>query len=176
MALPFGNNSGSSMFGGGGFSLDPLAKLGGSGYSNFGNYGNVLSPQTAVGGSNWMAPAGLNASNTNMGIPGWMPDGATAGGAGGTDWLTMLMGKEGQAGLAGPLASLGSSLMSGFMGMQNYGLAKDQLAFQKEAYATNLENQKKTVNTQLEDRQRARIVSNANGYQSLDDYMNKNGV
>ena len=33
-----------------------------------------------------------------------------------------------------------------------------------------------TLNTQMEDRQRARVASNPTAYQSVGDYMNKNGL
>lgn len=104
------------------------------------------------------------------------PAGTLGSGAAGSDWMTTLFGGDGKAGIAGPLAGLASGLLQGFMGMQNYGLAKDQLAFQKEAFGTNMANQKKMVNSQLEDRQRARIASNAGAYESVDDYMKRNGL
>ena len=72
----------------------------------------------------------------------------------------------------GALSGLGNL----FMGMQNYGLAKDQLKFQKDAYNKNYAAQKQTTNASLEDRQRARVASNPTAYQSVSDYMTKNGI
>ena len=72
----------------------------------------------------------------------------------------------------GALSGLGNL----FMGMQNYGLAKDQLKFQKDAYNKNYAAQKQTTNASLEDRQRARVASNPNAYASVSDYMTKNGI
>lgn len=40
----------------------------------------------------------------------------------------------------------------------------------------NYEAQKKTTTASLEDRQRARMTSNAGAYQSVDDYMSQNGM
>lgn len=72
----------------------------------------------------------------------------------------------------GALSGLGNL----FMGMQNYGLAKDQLKFQKDAYTKNYAAQKQTTNASLEDRQRARVASNPTAYQSVSDYMAKNRI
>jgi len=72
--------------------------------------------------------------------------------------------------------SAGAGLLNAYTGMQQYGLFKDQLNFQKESFYKNYEANKATVNTQLEDRQRARVASNAGAYDSVSNYMNKNGV
>lgn len=93
----------------------------------------------------------------------------------GPDWLSM-EGAFGKNGWAGTALGAASGLMQGFMGMQNYGLAKDQLNFQKDAFEKNLANQTKLTNNSLEDRQRARVASNAGAYQSVDDYMRQNRV
>ena len=72
----------------------------------------------------------------------------------------------------GALSGLGNL----WMGMQNYGLAKDQLKFQKDAYNKNYAAQAKTTNANLEDRQAARVASNPTAYQSVSDYMAKNRI
>lgn len=62
-------------------------------------------------------------------------------------------------------------------GMKQYGLARDSLNFQKDAFNKNFENQRKTINSQLEDRQRARVsASPGGGYAPVDEYMRKYGV
>jgi hypothetical protein len=66
--------------------------------------------------------------------------------------------------------------MSGFMGMQQYGLAKKTLEESKRQYDQNYSAQRQTVNTQLEDRQRARVASNPGAYQSVSDYMSQNRI
>lgn len=77
----------------------------------------------------------------------------------------------------GGLAIGGAQALGGlYLGMKQYNLAKDSLAFQKDAFAKNFETQKNLTNAQLEDRQRARVASNSAAYQSVGDYMNKNGV
>ena len=72
----------------------------------------------------------------------------------------------------GALSGLGNL----FMGMQNYGLAQDQLKFQKDAYNKNYAAQTKTLNTQMEDRQAARIAANPTAFASVSDYMAKNRI
>ncbi len=72
--------------------------------------------------------------------------------------------------------SAATGLFNGYMGMKQYGLAKDQLNFQKDAFYKNYEAQKSSINSSLEDRQRARVASNSSAYQSVGDYMNKFGV
>ena len=62
------------------------------------------------------------------------------------------------------------------MGMKQYGLAEDALKEQKRQFNINYEAQRKMTNSQLADRQRARVASNPNAYESVADYMKKWGV
>jgi hypothetical protein len=80
-------------------------------------------------------------------------------------------GGWGQAGL-GILQGVGGL----YLGMQQYNLAKDALATSKEQFNRQFEVNKNLTNSRLEDRQRARVASNAGAYQSVGDYMNQNGV
>lgn len=63
-----------------------------------------------------------------------------------------------------------------WMGMKQYGLAKDQLAQSKKQFDLNFGAQRKTTNAALEDRQAARVASNPGAYQSVSEYMKKNGI
>ena len=78
---------------------------------------------------------------------------------------------QGWGGLA---LGAGQALMNGLMGMRQYGLARRQFEFQKNAWNQNMANQRKTINTQMEDRQRARVAANPTAYQSVGEYMNQN--
>jgi len=79
----------------------------------------------------------------------------------------------GYGGLAlGAAQGLGSL----YLGMQQYNLAKDALANSKSQFERNFAAQKTTTNASLEDRQRARVASNAGAYQSVGEYMAQNGV
>lgn len=80
---------------------------------------------------------------------------------------------EGWGGLAlGAASALGGA----FMGMKQYGVAKQQLAESKRQFDVNYGAQRQLINTELEDRQRARVASNPSAYQSVGTYMNENKV
>lgn len=122
------------------------------------------------------APSGINLFGQEHAIdPTALSQiGAPANGGGGF-WDGML-GKDGQQGW-GSLALGGASLLAnGFMGMKQYGLAKDQLKQAKKEFNLNYNAQRQTVNTQLEDRQRARVASNPGAYQSVGDYMKQHAI
>jgi hypothetical protein len=63
-----------------------------------------------------------------------------------------------------------------YLGMQQYNLAKETLANNKAQFERNFAAQRQNINTELEDRQRARVASNAGAYQSVGDYMNQNRI
>ncbi len=81
--------------------------------------------------------------------------------------------QQGWGGLAlGAASALGNS----YMGMKQYGLAKDALKQQQRQFDINFGAQRQMVNSQLEDRQRARVASNPEAYQSVGEYMNQNRI
>lgn len=94
----------------------------------------------------------------------------------GKGFLASMLSSPGQQGWGGMALGGASTLASAFMGMQQYGLAKQQLAENKRQFDTNFGAQKTLTNSNLEDRQRARVASNPGAYQSVGDYMNQNGV
>lgn len=71
---------------------------------------------------------------------------------------------------------MGNSILNGYLGLQQLDLAKDNLDFQKDAFSKQFENQRTLTNSELRDRQAARVASNPTAYQSVDDYMKANGV
>lgn len=80
---------------------------------------------------------------------------------------------QGWGGMAlGALQGLGNAYMS----MKNYGLGRDSLDQAKREFDMNWGAQTKMVNSQLEDRQRARVASNPGAYQSVGDYMKQYAV
>lgn len=85
-------------------------------------------------------------------------------------------GTRDQQGWAGPALQGVSSLANMYMGMKQYGLAKDQLAFQKDSFNKQYDANRTLTNSRLEDRQAARVASNPGAYQSVGDYMNQNKV
>jgi len=89
-----------------------------------------------------------------------------------TDWF----GGQNQMGYIPTSIGALSAGIGAYTGLQNYRLAKDQLAFQKYAFGKNWENQVTLTNAALRDRQAARYSANPNAYESPDEYMAKNKV
>jgi len=79
-------------------------------------------------------------------------------------------------GWGGAALGLGQGLLSGYQGMKQFGLAEDQFKESQRQYEQNYAAQKQVTNADMEDRQRARVASNPGAYQSVNDYMTKNGI
>jgi len=137
-------------------------------------------------GTNGLAPnQGMFAgSAVNAPITG-VPAGGTPGmGSSFTNWLRTngvidsIDPQTGQkvGGYGGLALGAAQGLGSLYLGMQQYNLAKDALANSKSQFERNFAAQKTTTNASLEDRQRARVASNAGAYQSVGEYMSQNGV
>ena len=75
--------------------------------------------------------------------------------------------------ITGGLQAAGG-LWGAYNGMQQTKLAKQQMANSLNQWNKNYANQVSSYNTRLEDRQRARVGSNPNAYESVDSYMQKN--
>lgn len=122
----------------------------------------------------WTAPytiAGTGIPNMGAsGVPG-MPTPNMGG-----SWFDGMVGTKETPGWGGMAMGAASGLASAYMGMQQYGLARDTLNQHKAEYAANYDAQKRTTNAGMEDRQAARVASNAGAYQSVGDYMAKNGI
>lgn len=67
-------------------------------------------------------------------------------------------------------------IANAYLGLKQYGIAKDTLNENKRQFQLNYDAQKSTTNSALEDRQRARVAANPGAYQSVGDYMKKNGI
>lgn len=106
-----------------------------------------------------------NTSLTGSGGSGGFLD-SILGGTGDMSGLQM-----GQLGLGGV-----NSLLNGYLGFQNLGLAKKQYQSQLDQFNKQWAANKKLTNASLADRQAARVASNPNAYQSVDDYMKKYGI
>ena len=79
-------------------------------------------------------------------------------------------------GAVSPILQGAGALGNLWMGMQNYGLAKDSLKEGKRQFDLNYGAQRDSVNTQMEDRQKARYASNPNFYESPESYMDRNRI
>lgn len=105
---------------------------------------------------------------------------AAPGGLGGGN-LWGALGSTNQNGIrsdgwGGIALGAAQGLAGAFMGAKQYQLAQDGLKENKRQFSLNFDNQRKTVNAELEDRQRARVASSPSAYQSVGDYMTKHGV
>jgi len=67
--------------------------------------------------------------------------------------------------------NMGQGILDMYLGMKNYGMAKDEMKQNKAQYRENFANQAKNYNTDLRDRQQARYAANPGIYQSPSDYM-----
>lgn len=106
-----------------------------------------------------------NTAFTGSGSSGSFLD-SILGGTGDMSGLQM-----GQLGLGGV-----TSLLNGYLGFQNLSLAKKQYQSQLDQFNKQWDANKKLTNASLADRQAARVASNPNAYQSVDDYMKKYGI
>lgn len=97
----------------------------------------------------------------------------------GKSWGDFLFGsvnKDGtQMGALAPMAQGVNALGSLWLGMKQYGIAKDSLEFQKTKYAQDYAAQRGLTNSQLEDRQKMRVREDPNAMQ-VAEYMAKYGV
>lgn len=120
------------------------------------------------------APMPMNTGTPLTSANGMMPQmGAPAGGA----VAPAAGGKFGNflsnfSNVAEGLSGLGQL----YIGLKSLGIAKDQLAFSKEAYRTNLANQTKSYNTALEDRIRSRYVTEGRSSADADAYLARNNM
>ncbi len=137
-------------------------------------------PQVNYGFDAASMPAGtlgLQANGYSLPTPN-LTGGVGVPATNGIDWGSskFWLGDRNQPGAAGLALGGANFLMNSFLGWQQLGVAKDSLAAAKDQFAKNFAAQQKTLNTQLEDRQRARVASNAGAYQSVGDYMAQNKV
>lgn len=107
-------------------------------------------------------------------VNGGMSNGSDWGNIGGVPFF----GNANQQGWGGMAMGAIGGLAQGFMGMKQYGLAKKTLEESKRQFQLNYDAQRDSTNTQLEDRQRARVGSNGGQgtYESVGTYMDRNRI
>jgi hypothetical protein len=116
----------------------------------------IVPPTPGMTGSSILTGAPANTFNT----------GSLADSLGGISGLQL-----GQLGLGAA-----NGLLSGYLGFQNLGLAKDQARQAQKNWDKQWGANVKSTNAALEDRQKARVASNPNAYESVDSYMKKYGI
>ncbi len=106
------------------------------------------------------APTGMMSGGWNGFTQQTNADGSTYGG-----WGTAALGAA-------------SGLVNSYMGIKQFGLAKDSLKEGKRQFDLNYGAQKSMVNSRLEDRQRSRVADSGGkgDYDSTSDYMKKYGI
>jgi hypothetical protein len=86
------------------------------------------------------------------------------------------IGDKQSPGWLGPMATAGSGLVNAYTGYKQLQLGQDELVQNKREFDLNFGNQRQSYNTQIEDRQRARLSASPGGYESLSTYLDKNRV
>lgn len=96
----------------------------------------------------------------------------------GGGWFTKdaIFGKNGQQGWGNMALGALQGIGGAYMGMKQYGLARDALAQSQAQFDKNYNAQRQTTNTQLEDRQRARVAATDGRAESVDSYMDRNRI
>tara|TARA_R110000823_G_scaffold58088_10_gene140094 strand:- start:5651 stop:6223 length:573 start_codon:yes stop_codon:yes gene_type:complete len=141
---------------------------GGFGQQDYSLYGGTQVPQMG----------GLNVSNLAPGAGGYnmtnpiAPGGGTGTASAGGNWYDGAFGKDGWGGLA---LNAATGLAGTYLGLKQYGLAKDMFAENKSQYAQNFDAQRGLTNSRLEDRQTRRNIERPDSMAAAD-YMSKYGV
>ena len=143
------------------------------------------SPTSASFGSTaYSTPAPAEWQEQIVNSPGFNPVGSGGvtipGATNQRSFMEGLLGYEGNNGYVpgwgGMALGAASGIGQSMMGMKQLGLMEDQLKEQKRQFDINYAMQKKSFNSQVEDRQRARVAANPGAYESVGDYMKKYGA
>ena len=156
--------------------LYALTSNNGNAWSDMQNYGNLgLVAPANFGTMDFMNTAPVVGLNGTAPIIG----NATGGGGGLFDgWFTKdaILGKNGQQGWGNLALGALQGIGGAYMGMKQYGLAKDALAQSQAQFDKNYNAQRQSINTKLEDRQRARVAATGGTAESVDSYMDRNRI
>ena len=137
--------------------------------SSFDALGNVSAPPINLTG---IDPSyGLNTRDNSLISPSSIPGGPDNSGTG-VSWF----GGNGTVSGLDTGLGLGKGLMDAYLGFEQLGAAKDALNFKKEAFNKQFGAQTQSFNTQLQDRQAARVSADPSGHQSVEDYMARNAL
>lgn len=166
---------------------DNSSILGDTGFNamSLGNYGSsdVFSGNGASGAQN---VASLFGATGQGGAPGAATGGSMFSGLG--DLLGGIFNKNSAFGNTDPTTGVtskgwaplalgaGQALFGAYNGMQAQKMAQQQLKEGKRQFDLNYGAQRQSINTDLEDRQRARVASNPGAYQSVSEYLDKNRI
>jgi hypothetical protein len=175
MAWPYDNGG---ILDGTGFNAMSLGNYGSSDvFANNGASGaqNVASLYGATGGNSFGSDMGI-ATTAGMQPAG----GGLFSGLG--DLLSGAFNKTNpktgvtQQGWAPLALGAGQAIFGAYQGMQAQKMAQQQFKEGKRQFDLNYGAQRQGINTELEDRQRARVAANPGAYQSVSEYMDKNRI
>ena len=142
--------------------------------NTYGGLNAAIPDQQGVGAGIW--GQGLGVDPTLGGASANLSNGVASYGGAGTPPASTGFGLNTNTFSAlGSIAQGAGALVQGYTGFKQLGIAKDQLAFQKDVFAKNWANQVATTNSQLRDRQNARRGASSS-YQGTDEYLQQNQV
>ena len=130
--------------------------------------------------SNFAPPTGLEALGSQFSAPAALGPVAAPGFMQGDFMKGMLGGTDASGnktnGWGGLALGAASGIANTYMGMKQYGMAKDALKENKRQFNLNYGAQRDTMNTRMEDRQRARVADSPGHHASVSSYMDKNRI
>ena len=96
-------------------------------------------------------------------------------------WGKMLFGQNNDDGTRTPGALMPmlntfTGLASAYIGMKQYGLAKDSFRQNRKEFGLNYDAQRQATNAQMEGSAKARHSANPDFYDTPSEYMDKNGI
>ena len=148
-----------------------------SGFNDMNSWGSIPAPQyQGFPATQGFASDFLPQGNTT-GYSNWMSQVNNGGGSSIMDSLRSsgFLGSDGNQGWGGMALGALGSLGGAFMSMQNYNLARDTLKSSQDQFAKNYAAQRQVLNTQMEDRQRARVAANP-ANESVESYLGRNRI
>lgn len=142
------------------------------------------------GGTTGGNPIGGGGAQGLVNFPGFggTPGVGAGGGKGNTGFLGSIFNRQSlfggtdeetnvtTGGWAPVALGAGQAIFGALQGNKAMKLAENQFKESKRQFDLNFNAQRQSINTQLEDRQRARVASNPGAYESTDAYLNKNRV
>ena len=143
---------------------------------SFNRYGN-----TVGSGGGYSGSQGYGSNPALPDLPG-LEVGLGTGGKDpkGFSFLEHITGAERDGMKTGSLGNLGlnlgSTLLNGYLGMKQYGLAKDSLAFEKDSFNKNYAAQKQLTNNQLRNQAQSKINMGRSDAIPVEEYMAKYGI
>jgi hypothetical protein len=108
-------------------------------------------------------------------VPTGIPTNAAAASLPGGNWWDGAIGTKEAPGWGGLALNAATGLAGTYLGLKQYGLAKDMFAENKRQYAQNFGAQANLTNSRLEDRQTRRNIERPDSM-AVADYMAKYGV